>query len=125
MKLYLAAQGHPYEIITDVGSGIDYSKPGLQTLLKKICSYDVDKIVIMDKGRLLRFGFELVESIAALHGCKIEVIDVSEKTEQQELVEDLVQIITVFSCGLQGRRAGKAKKMIQDFVGGDTHDPDV
>ena len=49
-------------------------------------------------------------------GCEIEIIDNTEKTEQQELVEDLVQIITVFSCKLQGKRANKAKRMIRELT---------
>ena len=43
-------------------------------------------------------------------------IDNTEKSEQQELVEDLVQIITVFSCKLQGKRANKAKKLIRELI---------
>ena len=47
---------------------------------------------------------------------QIEIIDNTEESEQQELVEDLVQIITVFSCKLQGRRANKAKKLIRELM---------
>ena len=47
---------------------------------------------------------------------QIEIIDNTEKSEQQELVEDLVQIITVFSCKLQGKRANKAKKLVQELI---------
>ena len=74
-------------------------------------------MVILYKDRLLRFGFELIETIAAIHGCKIEIADTTQKSEQQELVEDLVQIITGFSGKLQGKRANKTKKMIQELVG--------
>jgi predicted site-specific integrase-resolvase len=81
---------------------------------------EVDKIVVMDKDRLLRFGFEIIEYLASLYGCEIEVIDHTEKTEEQELVEDLVQIITVFSCKLQGRRANKARKMIKELMENDS-----
>ena len=56
----------------------------------------------MYKDRLFSLGFELVEYIT-LYNCEIEIIDNTEKSEQQELVEDLVQIITVFSCKLQGK----------------------
>ena len=52
----------------------------------------------------------------------MEVIDNTQKTEQEELVEDLVQIITVFSCKLQGKRANKARKLISELVGGDSDD---
>ena len=65
---------------------------------------------------MLRFGFELVEYIASLYDCDIEIIDHTEKTEQQELVEDLVQIITVFSCELQGKRANKARKLVKELI---------
>mgnify|MGYP000802453182 CR=1 FL=1 len=47
---------------------------------------------------------------------QIEIIDNTEKSEQRELVEDLVQIITVFSCKLQGKRANKAKKLVQELI---------
>ena len=67
-------------------------------------------------NRLLRFGFELIEYIALLYNCEIEIIDNTEKSEQQELVEDLVQMITVFSCKLQGKRANKAKKLIRELI---------
>lgn len=116
MKLYLDKQNKNYEIIEDIGSGINYTKKGLRTLLRKIVNDEVEKVVVLYKDRLLRFGFELVEYIANLYGCEIEVIDSTEKTEQQELIEDLVQIITVFSCKLQGKRANKARKMIEELT---------
>ena len=116
MKLYLETLNKPYEIISDIGSGINYSKKGLRELIKKITAGQVEKVVVLYKDRLLRFGYELVEYIANLYGCEIEVIDNTEKTEEQELVEDLIQIVTVFSCRLQGKRANKARKMIQDLV---------
>ena len=124
MKLYLTAQGKPFEIISDIGSGIDYKKKGLKELMKRISQNKVDKVVVFYKDRLLRFGFELVEYIASLYDCDIEIIDHTEKTEQQELVEDLVQIITVFSCKLQGKRANKARKLVKELIddGGEEDD---
>ena len=124
MKLYLTAQGKPFEIISDIGSGIDYKKKGLKELMKRISRNKVDKVVVFYKDRLLRFGFELVEYIASLYDCDIEIIDHTEKTEQQEIVEDLVQIITVFSCKLQGKRANKARKLVKELIddGGEEDD---
>lgn len=119
MKLYLSAQDKPYEIITDIGSGINYNKKGLKKMLDLILRGDVEKVVVLYKDRLLRFGFELVEYIASQNNCKIEVIDYTEKTEEQELVEDLVQIITVFSCKLQGKRARKARKIVEELIDND------
>ena len=123
MKLYLTAQGKPFKIISDIGSGINYKKKGLKELLKLITQNKVEKVVILYKDRLLRFGFELVEYIANLYNCEIEIIDNTEKSEQQELVEDLVQIITVFSCKLQGKRANKARKLVKELIeGGEEND---
>jgi putative resolvase len=116
MQLYLKTSNKPYEIISDIGSGINYSKKGLRDLIKRITAGRVEKVVVLYKDRLLRFGYEIVEYIANLYGCEIEVIDNTEKTEEQELVEDLIQIVTVFSCRLQGKRANKARKMIQELV---------
>ena len=119
MKIYLNAQGKPYEIISDIGSGINYKNKGLKELIKRISQNRVEKVVVLYKDRLLRFGFELVEHIASLHNCEIEIIDHTEKSEQQELVEDLVQIITVFSCKLQGKRANKARRLVKELIEGD------
>jgi putative resolvase len=62
------------------------------------------------------FGIELVEYIASLYNCDIEIIDNTEKSEQQELVEDLVQIITLFSCKLQGKSANKTRKLVKELI---------
>ena len=122
VRTYLLAQGKPFEIISDVGSGINYKRKGLLELLEKIMSDEVSKVVVLYKDRLSRFGFELIEYVSSLHECEIEIIDNTQKTEQEELVEDLVQIITVFSCKLQGKRAHKARKLIKELVGGEQDD---
>ena len=122
MKIYLLSQGKPFEIISDIGSGINYKRKGLQELIKGMANRSISKVVVLYKDRLTRFGFELIEYIAELYGCEIEVIDTTEKTQQEELVEDLVQIITVFSCKLQGKRANKAKKMIKELTENDKDD---
>jgi len=119
MRTYLLAQGKPFEIVTDIGSGINYRRKGLQELIKGMANRSISKVVVLYKDRLTRFGFELIEYIAELYDCAIEIVDTTEKTEQEELVEDLVQIITVFRCKLQGKHAGKAKKMIKELMQND------
>ena len=115
IKTYLDSKYSEYEIITDIGSGINYTKPGLKKLIEKINRKEVDLIVVLYKDRLLRFGFELVEYFAELNNVKIEVLDKIDKNQDQELVEDLVQIITVFSCKIQGKRKNKTKELIDEF----------
>ena len=115
LKTYLDSKYDEYEIITDIGSGINYTKPGLKKLIEKINRKEIDLIVVLYKDRLLRFGFELVEYFASLNDVKIEVLDKIDKNQDQELVEDLVQIVTVFSCKIQGKRKAKAKDLLNDF----------
>ena len=115
IKTYLSNKYETFEIITDIGSGINYNKPGLLKLIEKINKKEVDLIVVLYKDRLLRFGFELVEHFANLNNVKIEILDKTDKTEDEELVEDLVQIITVFSCKIQGKRKGKTKQILNEF----------
>ena len=115
IKEYLSSKYESFDIITDIGSGINYNKPGLLKLIEKINKKEVDLIVVLYKDRLLRFGFELVEHFANLNNVKIEVLDKVDKNQDQELVEDLVQIITVFSCKIQGKRKSKTKKLLEDF----------
>ena len=79
----------------------------------------ISKVVVLYKDRLTIFGFELIEYIAELYDCEIEIVDTTEKTEQEELVEDLVEIITVFGRKLQGKRASKTKKMIKELMQND------
>lgn len=75
MIKYLETLNKPYEIITDIGSGINYKKKGLRDLLKRINNKEVDKIFVLYKDRLLRFGFELIEYMANLNDCEIEILD--------------------------------------------------
>lgn len=116
VRAYMYAKGYQFEIISDIGSGINYNKKGLNQLIDMVTNSEVDKIVVLYKDRLIRFGYELIENICEKYGTKIEVIDNTEKTEEQELVEDLIQIVTVFSCRLQGKKANKAKKMIKELI---------
>lgn len=120
VKTYMIARGYQFDIIQDIGSGINYNKKGLSQLIDKITNGEIDKVVILYKDRLIRFGYELIEKLCNKYGTEIEIIDNTENTGEQELVEDLIQIVTVFSCRLQGERANKAKKMIKELMEDDT-----
>ncbi|WP_370671422.1 IS607 family transposase [Clostridium botulinum] len=98
VKTYMYAKGYQFDIIKDIRSGINYNKKGLNQLIDMITNSEIDKVVILYKDRLMRFGFELIENLCNKYGTTIEIIDNTEKTEEQELVEDLIQIVTVFSC---------------------------
>ena len=115
LKIYLDNKYKSYDIITDIGSGINYTKKGLLSLIDKINKKEVDVIVVLYKNRLLRFGFELIEYFAKVNNVKIEVLDKTNITQDEELVEDLIQIITTFSCKIQGKGKTKTKEIFDDF----------
>ena len=120
VKSFCIAKGYTFKLITDIGSGINYNKKGLLELINLITEEKISKIVILYKDRLLRIGFDLINNLCKKFNVEIEIIDNTEKTEEQELVEDLVQIITVFSCRLNGKRANKAKKLIKELISDDS-----
>lgn len=118
VRTYCLAKGYQFEVIKDIGNGINYNKKGINTLLEMVINKEVSKIVILYKDRLLRFGFELFENICNAYDTEIEIIDHTETTTEQELVEDLVQIITEFSCKIQGNRTKNTKKLIEKVIEG-------
>lgn len=91
MKTYLLSRGKPFEIITDVGSGINYNKKGLNQLIDRVLAYEVDTVVVLYKDRLLRFGYELLDNLFKKFGTSIEIVDTTPKTDNQELVEELIK----------------------------------
>lgn len=115
VKLYMASKGYQFQMITDIGSGINYKKAGLTQLIQLVTSGKVKRIVLLHKDRLLRFGFELIETICEEFHTKIEIIDSTPKSDEQEIVEDMLQIVTVFSAKLHGKRANQARRIIKEL----------
>jgi predicted site-specific integrase-resolvase len=95
-----------YILIEDIGSGINFKRKGLSTILDSCLQNNIGEIVIAHRDRLCRFGFELIESLVTKAGGKITVLNNSEnKSSEQELADDLLAIIHVFSCKQMGRRS--------------------
>ena len=113
VKSYMYAKGYSFEVITDIGSGINYKNKGLQELISLINSNQVTKVVILYKDVLVRFGFELIQLLCGLHDVKIEIIDNSERSKDEELTDDLIQIVTIFANRLYGSRSKKTKTLIE------------
>jgi len=114
LEAFCAAKGWRYEIIADLGSGMNYHKKGLQHLLEMILKKQIRRIVLTHKDRLLRFGAELVFSLCEIQGIEVVIINKGEQPSfEEELAEDVLEIITVFSARLYGSRSHKSKKMIE------------
>jgi len=114
VKTYMIAKGYSFEMITDIGSGIDYKRQGLKKLIDKINNQEISKIVILYKDRLVRFGYELIEYLCFINNVEIEIIDHTETSKEKELTDDLIQIITVFANRLYGQRSKKTKRLIDE-----------
>lgn len=102
-----------HDLVKDCGSGLNWKRKGLRTILEHTMSGNVKEIVVAHKDRLCRFGFELIEFICNRNNTKLVVLDNLEcKSREQELAEDLMAIVTVFSCRQHGRR--KYRKQSSD-----------
>ena len=113
VKSYMYAKGYSFEVITDIGSGINYKNKGLQELISLIDSNQITKLVILHKDRLVGFGFELIQLLCDLHDVKIEIIDNSEQSNEEELTDDLIEIVTLFANKLYGSRSKKTRTLIE------------
>ena len=118
LEMFCASKGWTFEILSDLGSGMNYQKRGLKKLLGKILNNDIGRLVLTHKDRLLRFGAELIFSLCEAR--EIEVILINQGHEpsfEEELTSDVLEIITVFSARLYGSRSRKNKKLIENLRG--------
>ena len=116
LESYCAVKGFEFELISDLGSGMNYKKKGLIRLIKLICSNQVDRLVITHKDRLLRFGSELIFMLCEIFAVEVCIINKTEEsTFEEDLANDVLEIITVFSARLYGSRSHKNKELIEQL----------
>ena len=97
LELYCSAQGWSFEVISDLGSGMNYHKKGLKRLLDDILDNKIDRLVLTHKDRLLRFGAELVFALCEARQVEVVIINQGENLSfEEELAQDVLEIITVF-----------------------------
>lgn len=114
LELYCSAQGWSFEVISDLGSGMNYHKKGLKRLLDDILDNKIDRLVLTHKDRLLRFGAELVFALCEARQVEVVIINQGENLSfEEELAQDVLEIITVFSARLYGSPSKKNKKLIE------------
>jgi len=114
LELYCASNGWQYEVIEDLGSGLNYQKKGLRKLLSRILAGEVGRLVLTHKDRLLRFGAELVFAICEEKQVEVVIINQGDEPSfEEELAKDVLEIITVFSARLYGARSHKNRRLIE------------
>ena len=119
LKFYAYSKGYSFEVITDMGSGINYKNKGFVKLLELISHNQINRVVILYKDRLVTFGFEIIEKLCELHNVILEIVDNSETSKEQELTDNLIQILTVFANRFYGRHRKKALSLIKQVKDND------
>jgi len=113
LELYCTRQGWTFEVISDLGSGMNYHKKGLKYLLNGILIGEIGRLVITHKDRLLRFGAELIFALCEAKKVEIVLLNQGEDTSfEEDLAKDVLEIITVFSVRLYGSRSRKNQKLL-------------
>jgi predicted site-specific integrase-resolvase len=104
---YLKTKYPDYTSVSDIGSGINFKRPGFKRILEGVFKGNIQTVVVAHRDRFTRFGYELFEWIFKQHGAEIVSDTESDNTEQEELSEDLMAIITVFTARYYGKRKYK------------------
>ena len=116
LKTYANAKGYIVdEVITEIGSGLDYNRKKWNDLLKHIEEKRILRVIVSHKDRFVRFGYEWFEEYVKKHGGEVEVVNNEATSPQEEMVQDLTSIIDCFSLRIDGLR--KYKKTIREDQG--------
>ena len=118
LEAFCAAKGWRNEVISDLGSGLNYRKKGLHRLLEMILHKRIRRLVLTHKDRLLRFGSELIFALCEIQNVEIVIINKGDPpTFEEELAQDVIEIITVFSARrLYGSRSHKTKRLLNELT---------
>ncbi|MCA3268245.1 MAG: IS607 family transposase [Azospirillum sp.] len=113
LEMYCSAAGWTYEIVDDLGSGMNYRKKGLKRLIGGILDESIGRLVLTHKDRLLRFGAELIFALCEARNVEVVILNRGgDATFEEDLAKDVLEIITVFSARLYGSRSRKNKLII-------------
>jgi excisionase family DNA binding protein len=114
---YCSSRGYRVvDVLNDVASGLKTDRRGLLKLFNYVVNRQVDVVVVTYRDRLTRFGFEYLEHFFNQYGVRVEVVFGEEfKDAYQELVEDLIEIVTSFAEKLYGMRSHKKKRLVEGF----------
>ena len=109
--------GWNFELIQDVGSGVNYRNSGLRKLIQRICDGDVERLVMTNRDRLLRFGVDLVFALCENFQTQVIIMNINSLEDfEDDIAEDILEIITVFSARLYGTRHDKNQKIIDRLM---------
>ena len=102
-----------HDIVSDIGSGLNWKRKGLTKILEQAMQGHINEVVVAHRDRLCRFAYELLEFIFLTNKVKLVVLNEEEGagvSSEQELANDILSIVHVYSCRNMGRRRYKNKK---------------
>lgn len=109
---YMQTNYPEHEIISDIGSGINFDRKGLNKIIDYAINNELEELVVEYKDRLCRIGYNLIERILIKYSnTKIIVTEDKPETINEEIANDLMQIITVYTAKINGMRKYKKQKM--------------
>lgn len=98
---------HVDDYFSDIGSGLDYKRENWNKLLEQVMNNEIETIYITYKDRFTRFGYDWFEKLCLKHQTNIIVLNDKKTSPEQEIIEDLISIIHVFSYRIFGLRKYK------------------
>ena len=118
LRQYLVSKGlNPEYVYSDIASGMNEDRKGLNEMMSDIISGKISKVVISHKDRLTRFGFGYLKTIFSRYNTEIEIVNLEdEKSFQDELSEDLIAIIHHFSMKFYGKRKNKCSALERNAI---------
>ena len=118
LRQYLVSKGlNPEYVYSDIASGMNEDRKGLNEMMSDIISGKISKVVISHKDRLTRFGFGYLKTIFSRYNTEIEIVNLEdEKSFQDELSEDLVATIHQFSMKFYGKRKNKCSALERNAI---------
>ena len=118
LRQYLVSKGlNPEYVYSDIASGMNEDRKGLNEMMSNIISGKISKVVISHKDRLTRFGFGYLKTIFSRYNTEIEIVNLEdEKSFQDELSEDLIAIIHHFSMKFHGKRKNKCSALERNAI---------
>ncbi|WP_372369520.1 IS607 family transposase [Candidatus Uabimicrobium sp. HlEnr_7] len=115
-KKFMKEKYPNHEIITDIGSGLNFKQKGLLKVLEQGLRGEIEEVLCTHRDRLSRFGYRLIQWIMEIGGGRVVVLEEDKSSAQQKLTEDLMSIIHVFSCKLHGMRRYSSKKKQENKI---------
>lgn len=106
---FIQSKYKKHRVISDVGSSLNFKRPGLQEILELAMQKNLKEVVVAYKDRLARIGFDLIQQIIEKNGGRLVVLNKNDVSKETELAEDIISIITVYSARYYGSRKYKNK----------------